>query len=193
MKKEFERVEYKKMHHLNVFFNHINYRGVHFHNEIELLCVFNGNCTVCMPDKTVFAAKGSVVLINHNVAHEIRSESGADFVVIQFSRHTFMDYFPPIRTTYFNKSAVTEGLNKAETAKLWGLIYDLSASYYSTSELAPIFAATALSGLIAFLFKNCPHTVYSQERYDSIKKSEQRMQRIVDEKFHSGKFNGNRI
>ena len=180
MKKEFERVGYKKIPHLNLFLNRIGKRSVHFHNEIELLCLLNGNCTVNMPVNSVFAQERDVVLIDHNVAHEITSERGADFVVIQFSRHTFMEYFPLIRTTVFNKPLLTKDLKGEDIAELWGYIYDLSKAYFSPSELSPLFATTALIKLLTFLYEHCPYIVFSQSEYDSRKKAEKRLQRIVD-------------
>ena len=180
MKKEFERVEYKKIPHLNLFVNRIRFRSVHFHNETELLCVLNGKCTVYMPDNTLFAAGGDVILIDHSVAHEIVSDGGADFVVIQFSRRTLQEYFPLIRTTYFNKADLTHDADQKDVKKLWGYIYDLAKSFFSPSELSPLYITTALSGLIAFLYEHCPYIVYSQSAFDSKKKAEKRIERIID-------------
>ena len=179
MDKKFERISYRKIPHLNLFLNRISFRSVHFHNEIELLCLFNGNCSVFMPDKTVPAKRGDVILINHNVAHEIRSENGADFVVIQFSRHTFNEYLPLLRTTFFDCAKVTEKTSEKDTASLWRFIHDLSRAYVSDFRLAPLYCVKNLSELIIFLYEKCPFIVYSQEQYDSKKKFEQRMQRII--------------
>ncbi len=180
MEKEYEQIEYRKILHLNLFFNRIRYRCVHFHNEVELLCLLRGECAVVIPERTITASEGDVILINHGTAHEIRSGAGADFVVVQFSRHTLMDYFPPIRTTFFEKPGLTDGWTENQRARLWGHIYDLAQSYLSASFLAPLYCTAALSSLIAFLYEQCPYVVYSQEQYDNKKWAEQRLRRIVD-------------
>ena len=180
MDRQYERIAYRKIPHLNLFLNRIQYRSVHFHNAFELLCLFRGNCTVTMPDKTILASSGDVILINHNVAHEIRAKDSADFVVIQFSRHTFIDYFPLIRTTFFDAPNVCGGMDKESAAKLWRHICDLCEAYLSDGKTAPLRCVSGLSELIGFLFDRCPYTVYTQEQYEGQKKIEQRMQRIID-------------
>lgn len=182
MNKEYEQVSHKKFSHLNILLNNIKIRNLHFHNEIELLCVFRGKCKVSLLGETILAECGDVILINHNTVHDVYSKEGADFVIIQFSVQSFKEYFKLLQTTKFEKLKITDGLGKEKRAILWGLIYDLAINYLSLkdSTISPIKIITSLSSLISFLYENCPYSICSQTGYANKRKAEQRIQRVVD-------------
>lgn len=177
----FEVVSYDKIKHLNVFLNNITYRGFHIHNELELLCVFRGRCSIEARGNAIPAEAGSVILIGHNVVHAIRAEEGADFLVIQISRHMLGEYFPPLKTTYFEACDLTAQLPPARRARLWGDLYRLAFHYLRGDALYQLHCIGAVAELLRAAYENAPHSsVYNRPDYLARKKAEQRIARICD-------------
>ncbi len=65
---------------------------IHFHDEIELLPIFEGTLVCVMDGKELVARKGDVVFINSRTSHLIRAlEEGTRWGVLQFRLKDFVD------------------------------------------------------------------------------------------------------
>lgn len=177
----FEVVSYDKIKHLNLFLNNIVYRGFHIHNELELLCVFRGSCTIVARGNAIEAKAGSVVLVGHNVVHAIRADGGADFLVVQISRHILGEYFPALKTTYFEAFDLAAALPAGERARLWGHLYRLARHYIEGDALYQLHCIAAAAELLCAVYRNAPHSsVYNTADYLARKRAEQRIARICE-------------
>ena len=116
MSKEFETVAYTKLKHIRVFINNIIYRNFHLHGETEILYVVSGSCAVNLAGRAISAAAGDIILLNPHESHEIVSGGdGADFIVLQLSRHLFREYYPAMESSYFSENDVGKALGGKKT------------------------------------------------------------------------------
>lgn len=165
MKNQIETIAYSKIQHINVFFNKIVYRNFHTHKEMEFLCLINGNATVNLYNRSIQASAGSVIPVNYHEPHEIRASRSADFIVIQLSDHIFSEYFPQIKTVYFQSQDLAETISPQEKAALWQEIYRLSQSYLLAFPLFELTCINAVTGLMKTLFDRCRPHFYTQQQY----------------------------
>ena len=177
---EFETISYRKIPHINLFINRIFYRSFHMHREMELLCLLAGECQVNVRGRIWAVKAGDILLINHNEAHGIESEGGADFVILQVSNHMLMTYYPGFRTTWFEKTVVTEGLKKEQKEELWRVIRALSLAYLAEEDYYELDVVGKAAELLRLLYQHCPNTIYSEEKYLERKKVLGRVSRLAD-------------
>lgn len=177
---QFETVAYTKIRHIHVFLNHILYRNFHLHSETELLCVLGGTCTINLVNGPVGASRGSILLFNPQEAHEITSSGGADFVILQFSRHLFEPYFPALQSTVFGGHDLSALCGADTLARLWKAVCALAEAYIREEEGFQLSCIAAAAEIYALLFANVPHTVYSGLDDLSRSKATARMQRLAN-------------
>lgn len=130
MKNQIETIAYSKIQHINVFFNKIVYRNFHTHKEMEFLCLINGNATVNLYNRSIQASAGSVIPVNYHEPHEIRASRSADFIVIQLSDHIFSEYFPQIKTVYFQSQDLAETISPQEKLRFGRKFTDYRKAIY---------------------------------------------------------------
>lgn len=180
MKNEYEIIEHNKIKHINILFTKIKYRVHHFHSDIELFCVINGNADINIGEKTYSVQKGSIILINSDELHEIDSQQGSVCgLVIQISNHFLMQYFPCLRTTTFLQNDLCEVLDTNQILKLWNLILDLSYNYINESDYFELDTISKISKLVVILLQKVNSEVKSEKDYLCQKKIAARMNRIV--------------
>ncbi len=189
MSKEFETVAYTKLKHIRVFVNNIIYRNYHLHGETEILCVVRGSCAVNLAGRSIAADTGDVILLNPHESHEIVSGGGgADFIVLQLSRHLFQDYYPAMESSYFAENDIGKALGDKK-AEFWNLALHLTQNYIEAKSGFQLRCVAAAAAILALLFENVPHTLCSEVEYLDRKKAVARTERLaayIDENYRYG-------
>lgn len=189
MSKEFETVAYTKLKHIRVFINNIIYRNFHLHGETEILCVVSGSCAVNLAGRAISAAAGDIILLNPHESHEIVSGGdGADFIVLQLSRHLFREYYPAMESSYFSENDVGKALGGKKT-EFWRLVLNLTVNYIEAKSGFQLHCISDAAAILALLFENVPHTLCSEVEYLDRKKAVARTERLaayIDENYRYG-------
>ncbi|MBN2651607.1 MAG: helix-turn-helix transcriptional regulator, partial [Spirochaetales bacterium] len=178
---EFEVVSCTKIRHVNIFLNKIRFRNFHMHSEIEIMYVVRGSALVTCGNSNLVAREGSVLLFNSNQAHEIDAAiSGSDIttVIVQISKGFLQDYFPDMKTIFFEKNDLSAVLNCDELVGLAEKIKDAARCYISERKLYEIQTIENVSKILRFVLEKVPYVQRDEDYYLAKKSNEQRMDRI---------------
>ena len=92
-----EKVKYNQSSFFTLahnFYDHDCYMETHWHNSIEITYVVNGTKIQNMEGKHIVADKGTLLLVNSGVSHDVDVKQGLEGIVLLLDRN-YIDYYCP--------------------------------------------------------------------------------------------------
>ena len=201
MKSQFELVNHLQIKHVKVIVNQISNRPPHVHSDFELTMALTDGGVLETRAARHIMNPGDIIFINSYENHSYYSvkkdEDGKDdgksdpiFLIVQISYHFLMDYFPPIRNTFFKTCDLKEFFDERELHLIRRLLLASGRDYFNHDGYYQLRLVTKLSYLLRILLLNVPNKVLKDEEKEKVKRRFERIQRVVSyiDENYSGKI-----
>ncbi len=179
MKQEYEIVAHSRIKHLNLFVNHILFRSVHMHSDIEVLFILDGNGVCHIRQQEYELHPGSMLLINSNEPHDISGTRGPiTTLILQFSPRFLKSYFPALQNTLFLEADLNAVLPRKVLLESQRHFIGAGIEYVTGSEYYELSCISEMTAFLKDVFLFVPHQVISDAEHDKNKKQVSRMMRL---------------
>lgn len=179
MTDEYELIAHSKLSHINAFVIEITYRNFHMHSDFELIIALGGDGYIKLKNDNYYLKAGDSFLINPNEIHEIKScDESLNLIIIQFSRNFCNDYFPLLRSTYFNIVNIKSVFDEKDYIDFINISKNLAISYMKMNSFFELDCVNMLTKILLYLYENMPYEVFDDSKYPERKKKYQRISRI---------------
>lgn len=179
MTDEYELIAHSKLSHINAFVIEITYRNFHMHSDFELIIALGGDGYIKLKNDNYYLKSGDSFLINPNDIHEIKScDESLKLIIIQFSRNFCNDYFPLLRSTYFNIVNIKSVFDEKDYIDFINISKNLAISYMKMNSFFELDCVNMLTKILLYLYENMPYEVFDDSKYPERKKKYQRINRI---------------
>lgn len=157
---KYEIIDHPKIKHLNVFVNEIFQRGIHVHEDNEILLVLRGEGFVSIGSTQYFVSENDIILLNRADAHSIASKDGLTVAVIQISGSFLSKYVPSLKNVFFSSSVIRSG---DLCSILRNIVVDIVRDFYLECDFFELFTVAHICNLYSLLVKNLPYTLLSNK------------------------------
>ncbi|MGN0353784.1 MAG: AraC family ligand binding domain-containing protein [Muricoprocola sp.] len=69
---KFDVLQHKQINGMRIYLNTLDYRTPHFHKEIEIMLILDGDLDIQSETYHCVAKKGDIILCNSREAHELK-------------------------------------------------------------------------------------------------------------------------
>ncbi len=187
-----EKTGYKSTACIKAKLENIEYYPFHIHkNDIEIICILNGDVTICDSAATYRLSYGDVYIFNRNDAHKITSDNPDTIILtIHIAYDHYLHHFPELENAYF--ICDTYKHRDLYAMDIRHLRFQLARLYYTykdghseimLEEYAKELLEVLLSQFQQYVYKETEDSKVSIARlqnYDKIYTNYDRMYRIVD-------------
>lgn len=185
--KELEIVRYAKIDGARMFFNVMDYRSSHFHEEWELLLVVNQPLTYMTSIERMTVHEGSLLVFPPYLSHEIEkaSEKSCMFLCLQISPNLF-PACPNLKSLMTNHINIEPFFSRDEYILVQKAMLDAMEVYLDMKDHDEFRFNALISWLLYQIFDHVPSKNMSMEELDSLQKKSQRLLRFkqyVDENY----------
>lgn len=183
MDNQLELITYEKIRHVKIFVNNITYRTFHTHNAFELLCMLSGkSAVVTVQGEKIEMQKGDITLINPHQVHDIfaKDNNGAQFLIVQISRHFMQEYLPQLRITVFYENFISAIMTRKTRSELWAALLALSDEYFETGKSNTLFILWKVLEVLNIVASNVNAQYFSEQQYLEHKNTVSRITRITE-------------
>ncbi|MCK0472793.1 helix-turn-helix domain-containing protein [Halalkalibacter sp. APA_J-10(15)] len=154
MEQNYEIIQYEGVAPLKLFIHQIGHVLKHWHKEIELLFLLEGEVSILINDKSYLLKEGDLILINSNDLHELHSDHGV-LIALQINLDDF-NIPDELKTTTFLCNSMEEPSKSYETIK--SLIANMIQTNSIQDESTKIYNVSLCYALIAELTRNFKST-----------------------------------
>ena len=180
-KKEIELVQHSHIRKMKFFIVDLRYRGMHIHNDIEILMLLNGKTHIRTADDEFDACIGDLVLFNSNQPHACYSvDEKTRALVLQIDPSFCQAYYPSIRNVVFQDSKLDTIVSEENMKELRRICFNIGYNYFGQKPAYEFRCMSDVNRLFAYLISFVPHKVFTDEEYMSLRSFEKRMERIVN-------------
>ncbi len=85
----YEDIRYNTNLLFKVFLHGVHFVDKHFHDDVEILFVLDGNIEIKYGLKEVILSEGNIIVINPNIVHSIKSNDENLSLLLQIPRRFF--------------------------------------------------------------------------------------------------------
>ena len=186
---EFEVISHRKIKHINIIVNKINYRSFHMHNDFELIIVLSGTGLIRTARKTYRVAEGSIVILNSFEMHEIDAgDEGIEVLIYQISNHFLREYAPYFRFAVFEDNWVDGYFTNEQTDNFVAMAIHGAKVFFGGDGLYELECVSTIAKMVRMLLCYCPTLTLSEKDYHQKKRGAQRIDRIysyIDENYNT--------
>ncbi len=152
MREEYELVKHPHLNHVNLFLVDMEYRAPHLHREFEMDWIVAGEASFIIGNTSCPVQTGSVILLNPNQLHEIKTQAGPITILsLQLSPKFFAGAVPGMDTLFFDAPLPMNVLPQTLQNGIQDRLLRLAAAYF---EKAPYFESACMS-ILADLIHFC--------------------------------------
>jgi len=180
MAKEYELISHLNIKHMNIFLVQLKYRTPHYHNEMELGLVLQGNLCIKKNLNSYLFKQNDIFLLNPQESHELLAVDDKVLILsVQLSYKLFSSYFPTIKATQFSTPKLKDFSNESTDYKIHGILYKLSLSYFKKEPLYEIQCIIYANQLLYKLLSTVPYKVLSTTEQSLLSSRMKRLNRIT--------------
>ncbi len=162
MKREYEIIQHTALRHISIFVNDIRYRNVHFHRELELVLILDGNGTVRIADGEYSAKKDVLFLVNSDESHSFDAGDGHLLcLVVQISSGFLRDSVPELRDLMFRSGPVPD-----KDDMLKERILETAVIFLQQGDLYGLRTVAGISDILVRLADTLPHRLMTESEHN---------------------------
>lgn len=180
---ELEIINHNKISGLTVFFNTVDYRTPHFHQDWELIWVLTNPIVVVYDGKSIFASEGELLLLPPYHVHELRKlDKSCTFLCLQVSS----EMLRLKAQTTIDCISLNTCLSDSDTKTVCGHLKEIMESFLDSKPYSYLYCMSQVFLLYHFLFSILPvRPLTNDEKKELLKKSERLSSLIqfVDENY----------
>ena len=180
MDSKLDVLNYKQMDGLRVFLNTLDYRTPHFHKELEILLILDGDLEILSERFHLSAGRGDMVLCNSGEAHELRKRTKSCTILYYHVAPSLLlgevSEFEQIR---FTEPSLQGGLPPAVAQECRALLLDAALSYLTQPPYYQLHCVGKMKELVYLCLANLPHKVLTEDVCQQRGSQKQRLQRLL--------------
>lgn len=184
---EFEVVQHPQIDGLRLFFDAVDDRTAHVHEEFELIWIVEGTLEIRGDQLCCEALPGDIVLFHPGQTHEFHKVDGScTFLCVQVTPGLLERAFPAIRSIRFECARPGEFLDGAGLAALKDRLLSMTRRYLDRPEGYELFCVGQCHLLFGELIAAMPHRRISREELEEQERRSARLRRLlryVDENY----------
>lgn len=179
-------MEYEFIRHiagtsLKTFVVSINWRELHFHNDMELFLVLDGS--VCIDDgkQRHLLKKDDIFISNRNVVHSLRSTGEANLqMVIQFDPTLCKEYYPEISRIKFSKNHILKENDPEYWKALRGCLKGIVDCYGKKYNGYPIEMMSILNHMVFCMLQHDDYVEVDEKAAAAENRNMDRLRRVIE-------------
>ena len=179
MKESYERITYKNTG-LYMFLVDLQYRTPHFHKDIEIGVVLDGQLEVISPNERQHMRTGDFYITNPFQRHEFYDHYPCRLLVLQVPVSYFKSSYPQIETTEFTQPAYHHESDPALCEQVRTYLLSIGKSYFRQDPLQGLTCASGVYQLFCHLLTQCPTRTVTEEEIRRETRHGQRMRKLID-------------
>lgn len=180
MKAEFEVIQHPQIKHLNLFLVDIRYRSPHYHVELELDLILDGEVSVLSPKGNWRVPSGNLLLLNSNQGHELKAGEGAARILCMQISPSILKYIYPVADSLsFDNCFPFDCMALAVIFKLRRTLIGLGLSYFEKALYYELECLGRLNFLLHDLMKYVPYHRQDSLAGRTVSKQVARLDRII--------------
>lgn len=165
---ELEIVRYARMEGLRMFFNKIDYRTAHFHEEWEILLVVENPLFVRSSQEEFVMEEGDICILNPYNIHELqKKDQPSTFLCMQISPH-LLPSVPILKNTVMDGLQAKKYYSKKEMQQLAYQMLSLMELYLDQPPLFELKATAMSAEILASMLSTMPNRQLAAEEMDSL-------------------------
>lgn len=181
MANEYELINHLNIKHMNIFLVQLKYRTPHYHNEMELGLVLQGNLCIKQNLNDYIFKPNDIFVLNPQESHELLAVDDSVLVLtLQLSYKLFSSYFPTIKATQFLTPKLKDVTDKSTQNGIHHIIYKLSLSYFQKDSLYEIKCMIYANQLLYKLLSTVPYKILSTSEQHLLSSRMKRLNRITN-------------
>ena len=163
-----------------MFIVDLQYRTPHFHRDIEVGIMLDGELDLIRPDGTDTMKTGDFFVTNPFQPHELSGRYPARLLVLQIPVSYFKHLYPQIKTTEFTRLVYHCSQESELCALMHAHLLSIGRDYFRQEPLQGLVCAAGINRLFYDLLTKCPTRAISEEERQREARHGQRMRRLVD-------------
>lgn len=172
---EYEMVAHEKVNGIKVYFNMMNARGMHAHEDIEAGTVIKGEMFMTVGSKVYKIKQGDIFITQRYVPHSFTSKQGVLAMGVQLSSELYRSTFPDLLSTSFI-DIVPDTENTEEIRRT---LFSCAFDYYDENYGHELIC-TSDAFMLLYMLTKLPHISITKARSDSAARTAARIDRISD-------------
>lgn len=178
---EYEFIKHIEGTGLKTFVVTINWRELHFHNDMELFLVLNGSVSIDDGKQRHILKKDDIFLSNKNAIHSLRRTQEENLLmVLQFDPNLCKEYYPKMPRVRFSKNHITQ----AQTPSYWELLRNCMKEvlncYTQKNDGYEIEMMSILNHMLFCMLQNDAYTVMDEKTAAAENRNMNRLRRVID-------------
>lgn len=184
--KELEIVRYSRIEGVRMFFNTMDYRTNHFHEEWEILLVVDQPLILLTSSEKKLVRPGDVLVFPPYLNHEIQKvDKSCTFLCLQIAPEVF-PACPSLESTVTEFTDIREFFAPDQFKTLQSLLFKAMDIYLNLKDFDELHFMSVAAQILFSLLEHVPYRKMTTEELNSVQKRGERLLRFkkfVDENF----------
>ena len=164
---------------LRMFFNTIQYRTSHFHRDIEIMWIMEGNLEVQVGSEILTVHEGEMILLNSEQPHEIKAiEESCTLIGIQIFPDLVAEEVPEFLFVRFDQcfiNLIPEHIYHGVEA----MILEVMWKYLMKPDYYELYCKSQMQLFVYTLLKYLPHHALTEEQTQIQEQQNARVKRLI--------------
>lgn len=178
---EYEFIKHIAGTGLKTFVVAINWRELHFHNDMELLLVLDGSVSMDDGKQRYILKKNDIFLSNKNAIHSLRRTHEDNLLmVIQFDPNLCKEYYPKIPRVRFSQNHI----KKDSDGQYWEMLYrcmrEIVSCYSKKHDGFAIEMMSILNHMLFCMLQNDQYTILDEKTAAAENRNMERLRRVIE-------------
>lgn len=175
---ELEIVRYSRIEGVNMFFNTLDYRTNHFHDEWEFIINLDQPLILSTATEKTRIAEGELLVLPPYRNHEIiKDQKSCTFLCLQISPDLFPSC-PQLKSTFTQVVRASTCFSKAELQNLRRMMFQMMDIYLNLQPFSELEFMSLAAKFLYEIFSHVPYRIMTSEELASIQKRGERLVRF---------------
>lgn len=172
-----EIVEHSKIDGVNVFFNTVIHKEMHFHPEWEILFILEGSLQVYCNQQQQEASVGQILCFSPNQAHELsKQKEQCTFLCLQMKPECFQLH----ENAFIANIFVQKVLDKEQYRWLEHMLFSLAEAYFHHRKASAVYCFGVCNFILYLLLSNVADDALPTNNVQIIAKRNARLLRFIE-------------
>lgn len=176
-KEHYEIIEHSNLEHLKIFIVDLLYRTPHFHNDLEILYILEGELDIFIHSEHTIYRSGEFVIINPREMHELSSINHSIILSLQIDTSFCKHYYPALKYIVFDSNSLS---NQRQHTEIIHQLLIISNTYFSKEKLFEFRTMSLLNELFIQLMQHIPLHILTKKEREQSSIILNRIQRLID-------------
>lgn len=177
---KFDVLRHKQIEGMRVYLNTLDYRTSHFHKEVEIILILDGDLDIQSETFHCVAQRGDVILCNSGEAHELKKVTkSCTLVGYHIAPSLISSEVPEFEQIRFNQFQLKDCLSEDAYVKMKNTLLEVALCYMKQPVYYKLFCVGQIKTLLYLFLESVPHKVLEEIEFRKKGFQNARLQRLI--------------